>query len=799
MDVLYDAESNALFLGDFNRGDIYPAWDIVDPTTLSAGTRIATTLHHSTVLPDFDFETYSEAGYAICPTTGKVTGTGPQGKGGLGVVGTAVYAEHPSTEILSLYWDLKDGTGRHRWAPGMPSPQVLIDYVYYGGVIEAFNITFEFFIWNLIAVRRYGWPPLLLTQCRCAMAKSRRYSYPGALDNVAAVLGTPRKDPDGKRLLEKLSRPHTPTKNRPAHRWTQATAWDDFLKLYDYNGGDIVAEAHVSARVPDLTPYEFATWQMDQTINMRGVQVDTVTLDAALSILEQTERKFTLELATLTGGAVGSVSEGEKLKAWLGTQGVVIYDIQKETVEATLKWPNLPPTARRALEIRQTLGAANVKKLRKLRLQISSDGRLRNQYMYCGADRTGRASSAAADDNATNSQLQNITAKGPKSTRCRACSCIFGADTDSIGCPRCGDWIEGRDDLPDWTIEAVEQAISDIRFGRLDRIELIWGEPITLLCGILRGLFVARPGYKFVCVDFSAIEAVAAACLTRCQWRIDVFSTHGKIYEASAAKATGIPFEEILAYKAKNGTHHPARKGVGKIRELAGGYGGWINAWKNFGADDFFIDDEAIKQDVLKWRAESPEIEYMWGGQYVWCGPGKWDYRPELHGLEGAVINAILHPGQCFSHIDITYGVADDILFCRLPSGRFLHYHRPRLTPTADKLNRGPAWQISYEGYNSNAAKGPIGWTRIETFGGRLFENVDQAVSADIQFEALLRCEQRGYAIVMHTHDEGCAEVPDDPRFNVAEMAAIYTERPSWASWWPIRAAGWEHKRYQKD
>jgi DNA polymerase len=243
--------------------------------------------------------------------------------------------------------------------------------------------------------------------------------------------------------------------------------------------------------------------------------------------------------------------------------------------------------------------------------------------------------------------------------------------------------------------------------------------------------------------------------------------------------------------------HHPARKTIGKVRELAAGYGGWIGAFKAFGADQF-MNDEEIKADVLKWREESPEIVEMWGGQFRWCGPSKWDHRPELFGLEGAVINAILNPGQCFSHIDITYGVWDDILFCRLPSGRYLHYHRPRLASVADKLNRGTSYQITFEGYNSNSTKGPIGWHRLETYGGRLFENVVQAVALDIQAEALLRCEARGYPIVMHTHDEGVAEVPLGFG-SVEEMAAIMSERPAWAAWWPLRAAGWRHERYQKD
>lgn len=794
LEVLHHPESGDLWLGDPGKLS-GPDWDQgvveVDPCDLPAGSIIRTTLYQSAVLPSMDFETYSEAGYVIDPYTGKVRGMGSQGKGGLGVVGTPVYAEHPSTEILSLYYDLKDGRGRRRWLPGTPNPQDLLEHIARGGLIEAWNVTFEFWIWNMVAVRKLGWPPLPLNQCRCAMAKARRYSVPGGLDNAAKVLGTPQKDKDGKRLLEKLSRPHTPTKARQAHRWTPATAWEDFCKLYDYNGTDVLAEDHAAARIPDLTPYELDIWQMDQTINARGVQVDVQTLDAALEVLGQAERKYTRQLVELTGGSVGSVSEVAKFGDWLASVGCRIPNLQAETVRDALagNLGELSKPARQALEIRDSLGAANVKKLRSLRLQVSSDGRLRDQYKYCGADRTGRWAAGGV-------QLQNITAKGPKTCRCEDVHCgrIFGRDVAEIGCPRCGSWQFHEE--PEWTIEAVEQAIEDVRTADLEHVEKMWGGVIAVLCGILRGLFIAAPGRKLVCCDFSAIEAVAAACLSRCQWRIDVFASHGKIYEMSAAKITGTPLEVYEQYKQQNGTHHPDRKKIGKIAELASGYGGWVNAWRAFGAD---MDDNEIKQNVLRWREESPEIVEMWGGEYKWCGPGRWDFRYELHGLEGAAMQAIMYPGQCFSYNDITYGVADDILFCRLPSGRFLHYHRPRLVPTEDKLKRGPAHSITFEGWNSNSAKGPVGWVRMETFGGRLFENVVQAVSCDIQAEALLRLERNGYPVVMHTHDEGCAETPDDPRYNVEHMAAIMSERPTWASWWPLKAAGWEHQRYQKD
>lgn len=776
----------------------------IDPTHLSAGTIIENVgMGISTVLPSMDFETYSEAGFTLID--GKIKGVGPQGKGGLPVVGTPVYAEHPSTEILCLYYDLKDGNGRQGWMPGAPAPQKLLNHIANGGMIEAFNSTFEWYIWNMVCVRQYGWPFLQIEQTVCVMSRSRRHSMPGALGKVAEIMGTPDKDKIGKSLIQKLCRPHTPTKNRPSIRRTPMTDWEDFVSLYKYCDRDVETEDHVAAHLPDLTPDEREIWLIDQRINARGVNVDVESLDACLFILEETTKAFTEELAFITNDAVQSVGEVAKMKEFLISQKCYAPDVTADTVKALLKRDDVSPPARRVLEIREALGGAAVKKLNAIKLRTSSDGRLRDQYMYCGADRTGRWSAGGA-------QLQNITARGPASQECADCGHIagYGCKVEVMGvvggCPSCGstNWKQFKNPdetfttkRPDWTVEAVEYALAAIRTRDLRYVMDAWGDPCAVLAGCLRGLFKAAPGKKLICADFSAVEAVVLACLSRCQWRIDVFNTHGKIYEMSAAKIAGIPFEEFAAYKKANGMHHPLRKKIGKVAELASGYGGWIGAWKAFGAEAFMTDDE-MKENILKWRAESPEIVEFWGGQFRQTGPRLSDGHPELFGLEGAAIAAIQNPGKCFAYIDITYAVKDDILLCRLPSGRFLHYHRPRLSVVSGKWGKPDSYAITFEGYNSNSQKGPVGWSRMETYGGRLAENVTQAVSADIQAEALKGCERANYSIVMHTHDEGCAEVDEDFG-SIDEMCAIMSKRPSWASWWPLRAAGWTHQRYQKD
>lgn len=733
--------------------------------------------------PSIDFETYSEAGYILDVEARKVRGITDK-KRGLSAVGIANYAAHPSTEIICLAYNLQNGCGPQLWIPGMPNPTELLIHISSHGDIEAWNVTFEWYIWNLVATNHFDWPPLQLSQCYCAMAKARRFSLPGALDNVAKVLGVAEKDKRGKQLIQRLSVPVNPTKNRPGFRRTLQTDLDDYLALYQYCKQDTVAEDAVSALTPELTTSERETWFVDQVINARGVAVDIETLDASLDILEQVTQYYTQRLSDLTNGTVNSVNENQKFKDWINAQGVSVESIAADNVIELLSFDTLPPGVREALEIRQELGSANVKKLMTLKLQVSSDSRLRDAYTYCGADRTGRWSSGGV-------QLQNLTSVNLEIYYCHTCRRLSGISEKQ--CPRCESTSVIKAGY--WNDDAIEQAIADIRQRDFILIERVWGKATEILCGIIRGLFIAKPGHRFICCDFSSIEAVVAACISGCQWRIDAFANGEDIYLKSASAVTYTPFDEYLEYAKQNDKDHPDRKKLGKPMELGLGFGGWINALRTFGWEG---SDEEAKEIVLNWRAASPEIVEMWGGQYVWCGPGKWDYRPELFGLEGMAIKAILYPGVDFSYRCITYIVRNDVLYCRLPSGRYLYYHQPRLITTQDRLNRGPAFKITYWGFNSDTTKGSRGWAQLELYGGKQFENVVQAIANDIQSLAIKRLESREYPVVMHTHDEQNAEVLEGFG-SIEEMCAIICEREPWFADWPIRANGWSGQRYKKD
>ena len=444
--------------------------------------------------------------------------------------------------------------------------------------------------------------------------------------------------------------------------------------------------------------------------------------------------------------------------------------------------PDVPDAARRILEIRQLVGSASIKKLFTLINQTGPDGRLRYLFRYHAA-RTGRWAGVGA-------QPQNLPSAGPGLMECESCEKLYGPHRAS--CPHCGASIDLAHSI-EWGPECAEAVLEACRTRSLDWVEYLFGNALKAIAGCLRALFIAAPGHELLCADFSAIEGVVLAALAGEEWRLEVFRTHGKIYEMSASKITGIPFEEFQRHKSEQGTHHPMRKKIGKPAELGSGFGGWITAWKNFGADKF-LSDEEIRSGILAWRAASPAIVEFWGGQ----ARGKpWEAVPELHGVEGAFVSAILEPGRTFHFRELSFTMHGDALYLRLPSGRLLTYHRPRLTPIVDRWGK-PSLEISYEGWNTNPTNGPPGWIRIVTYGGRLTENIVQAVARDIMAGALLRAEAVALPVVLHVHDELVSEVLIGSR-SPAELERVMSAPLPWSVSWPIKAAGgYSSHRYRK-
>lgn len=797
---------------------------------LLRGAQLPAGMGLATVLPDMDFETYSEAGIVWNDDEEKWVGPpgAPKNKKGIFVVGTATYAAHPTTEVLCLSYDLKDGFGKRFWRPGLPPPVDLFAYLAARGLIEAHHVMFERLIWEHVCVARMGWPAIDPLQYRCSAAKARAFALPGGLGEAGRVMGLQiQKDAGGKRLLDKFSVPRKPTKHDPRRRvlpmWSddpsvlvlqhamrgedvrglKPKAWrdlrEDTKNLGSYNLTDIASEAELSLRCPDLEGEELRWWQVDQACNHRGMAVDVAGLQDCAAVIDQVLRRYNGELALLTG--VDSASKGEQLIGFLRGQGLHLESLDEEAVDGALDRTDLTPLARRVLEIRAACASASVKKVYAMLNQVSPDGRLRCLYIYHGA-RTGR-------DTGDGPQPTNLPSGGPDLFQCKSCGQHFGLH--QLTCPFCGKFIEPGQKPAEWTPVAAEQALQQLKQRSMAHVEATYGTALPVISGCLRSLYWADEGRDLISSDYSSIEAVGLAMISGEQWRIDVFRSHGKIYEKSAAMMFGITFEEMMhtfGYTddemaqpewwveppAKPGKHHKLRK-KGKIGELAFGYQGWLGAAKAFGMPG--TDDE-IKADILKWRDASPAVVHLWGGQER---RKRWDRWPELFGVEGAFIDAATNPGkECKvlrldgSDTGISYLMRGQLMFCRLPSGRYLHYHAVQLEPS----DRGAGWAISYEGWNTNPKNGPKGWIRMRTWGGRLVENLIQAICRDLLRFACINLEDSGYPVVMRTYDEIVAEVPAGTK-STQEFEQIMCARPQWASEWPVRAPGaWRKRRYGK-
>lgn len=550
-------------------------------------------------------------------------------------------------------------------------------------------------------------------------------------------------------------------------RWTPITAGPDFEAFWEYNKQDVRAELEVCSRVPDMTPKEHRIWQMHMRCNKRGMYVNMPAVHDCLEIVEQAFTKYTARLVTITNGAVGSASEVQEIIKWLGaTYSLRLYDLDEESVGEALKL-DLPAGAKEVLRIRQALAFGSVKKLYAFLHQTGHDHRLRDQYVFYGAH-TG---------------LWNGRGVQPANL------------------------YSGSFHKP----QQVEQALAIIAYRSLELVEQAYApmDALEVVASCLRSLIIARPGSRFMGSDFSAIQAVVLAALAGEEWRLEVFRTHGKIYEMSAAKLSGIPFEEICNYidpatgdKAK----HPMRQTHGKVGELASGFAGWVSAWKRFGADEFMSSDEEIKQAILKWRRESPMVVEYWGGQtrnkfnrdingnYV-----RGSERSELYGLEGAAISAVMAPGQCYKYRQVAYQMHEDVLYCMGPSGTYMAYHTPRLSPATREWASPWEQRLTYMGWDTQA-----GWCETDLYAGILTQNTVSHESREIQAEKLVRLDETGvYDPVMHTHDEDVCEV-ENGRGSLAEYLTIVRPLSDWARTpdgkpWPVKVPdAWAGPTYGK-
>lgn len=656
----------------------------------------------------------------------------------IGAAGSYRYILDPSFEILLFAYSL-DGMPVEviDVASGQVIPlwlkNALKNPLY---VKHAYNAAFEWF-----ALSKYlGWLPP--DQWRDTMLHALYCGYPASLDAAGRAMGLPedkKKLTTGKALIRYFCVPCKPsnangnrTRNLPKH---DPAKWKLFK---EYNGQDVVTEMEIDRRLSAFPVPAFVQkqWETDLMMNARGVAADMEMVSGALVIGATVKSQLMAEARQLSG--LDNPNSIKQLARWLTEatdSDAEITSVTKETVATMLKQPQ-PANVQRMLEIRQELGKTSTKKYDALETCIADDGRVRGLLQFYGANRTGRWAGRLV-------QVQN---------------------------------------LPRTYTHPLPPARQLVKDRNIDGLRLMYGSINDTLSQLIRTAFVATPGNVLIDADFSAIEARVISWLAGQEWRLEVFRTHGKIYEASASQMFHVPIEKI-----KKGNPEYALRQRGKVAELALGYQGGVSAMRRMDTghnlDD--LSDDEVKGIVDRWRETNSRIRDLWNivdsaAVTVITNGGAQTIRSET---TDAVITLACE-------LDIITGTR--YMTILLPSGRKLYYPSPEIG-----VNRWGNPSVSYMGQNQTTKR----WEKVETYGGKLVENIVQAIARDCLAIAIENLEAQGLHVVFHIHDEVVIDTPAwaDEDTMLDTVTKIMTKPIPWAQALPLNADGWVDKFFKKD
>ena len=601
---------------------------------------------------------------------------------------------------------------------------------------HAYNAAFEWF-----ALSKYlGWLPP--DQWRDTMLHALYCGYPASLDAAGKAMGLPedkKKLTTGKALIRYFCVPCKPsnangnrTRNLPKHD-------PDKWKLFkEYNGQDVVTEMEIDHRLSAFPVPAFVQkqWETDLQMNARGVAADMELVRGALVIGAIVKSRLMTEARQLSG--LDNPNSIRQLAQWLTDatdSDAEITSVTKETVATMLKQPQ-PANVQRMLEIRQELGKTSTKKYDALETCIADDGRVRGLLQFYGANRTGRWAGRLV-------QVQN---------------------------------------LPRTYTHPLPPARQLVKDRNIDGLRMMYGSINDTLSQLIRTAFVATPGNVLIDADFSAIEARVISWLAGQEWRLEVFRTHGKIYEASASQMFHVPIEKI-----KKGNPEYALRQRGKVAELALGYQGGVSAMRRMDVghnlDD--LSDDEVKDIVDRWRETNSMIRDLWNivdsaAITVITNGGAQTIRSET---TDAIITLACE-------LDVITGTR--YMTILLPSGRKLYYPSPEIG-----VNRWGNPSVSYTGQNQTTKR----WERVETYGGKLVENIVQAIARDCLAIAIENLEAQGLHVVFHIHDEVVIDTPAwaDEDTMLETVTKIMTKPIPWAQALPLNADGWVDKFFKKD
>lgn len=646
--------------------------------------------------------------------------------------GAQAYIRSPDFEILLFTYSLDGGPVQViDMAQGEAIPTDILAALTAPEYLKhAYNAAFE---WGCLS--RYMGQELPPSQWRDTMLHGLYCGYTAGLEATGRALGIPedkQKLNTGKALIRYFCVPCKPTKANGGRTRNYPHHDPDKWRLFkEYNAQDVEAEMEIARFLSTFpVPAEVQKqWETDLIINARGVAVDMDFVHGALEMGDTVRTELTDEAVKISG--LYNPNSVRQLSQWLSDEtGEDVSNLRKETVAEMLGRDDNSAEVNRMLEIRQELGKTSTKKYDAIEEAVCADGRVRGLLQFYGANRTGRWAGRLV-------QVQN---------------------------------------LPRTYTEPLELARELVKGRKLDALRVIYGSPNDTLSQLIRTAFVAAPGNVLIDADFSAIEARVISWLAGEEWRLEVFRTHGKIYEASASQMFGVPLERI-----KKGNPEYALRQRGKVAELALGYQGGVGAMRNMDVGNLLADlsDDEVQEIVNRWRSTNPKIRNMW-------------YDFDSAAAEVIVNGGTVRVRDCVLAREYDCLRGTTCMTITLPSGRKLYYIDPAVGE-----NRWGGSSLSYMGMDQTTKK----WKRIETYGGKLVENCVQAIARDCLAQAIEYLEAAGLPVVFHVHDEVVIDVA--PFGTDAEMldkvVGIMTRPIPWAQGLPLGADGWVGQFFKKD
>src|ERR1700723_2001841 len=589
---------------------------------------------------------------------------------------------------------------------------------------------FDQFIWQSVMVKKYGYPEITIERWRCTMAKCYAHGLSGSLKEAAIALKLPiQKDMEGRDNMLSLSKPR-----KNGTFWTPQDKPEAFEKLYEYCKTDVEVMRLIDETLQDLTPKEQKIWFIDQRINREGIKVDTVSINRAMELASSDFHKRRNRFTSITGADPENPRQRGKLLKWLNENVLLVQDTQKATFQKHLDTDvAMSDDMRTVLEIAVSANKSSLAKYSKMLERADEKGQIREILQYHGAH-TGRWAGRGI-------QIQNF----PRETK-------------------------NSDNVLDVLNTEDEELFS-----------IFYKDTAGALSSMLRKVIIAPSGCTFYGADFSQIEARVLAWLAGQKSKLEAYERGEDLYCQAATSIFGKKVEKS----------DKAERQVGKVAELALGFGGGIGAFVTM-SSAYSVDISPLYESMWKkaspWEKQQAEISYDRFGAAAtrevgitadiikqrWRNANKaivdnWQRGEEAARM--AIRNQGLSVKQLYTVTQLP-NTGTRFLQCRLPSGRVFSYLNPSVSGNT----------ISYDAPKFGSSK---------TYGGELVENIAQAVSRDIMAEALVRLEE-AYPTAFTVHDELVCIPRIAGEKSFKEFERIMLQVPVWAKGLPIDVECWQ-------